>query len=217
MIPNRQADALNWMLPFSSGIQASPVTYMLQSADATKISSAVNTFASALSEATNPSTRTKGTIAAKDAAYATARQICGDYARVIKVDVRVSNQAKQDIGITPPKPGRTPQPPPDSAPSIAVIGATVGTHTLKYVGADGVEKIQKPRGVTNIEIYRVVADEPVTDENLAVFYSAYRRNPIGVIFDHAADGKVATYFARWADAKGQRGPWSLPTSMRVAA
>ena len=29
--------------------------------------------------------------------------------------------------------------------------------------------------------------------------------------------KIATYWGRWANSKGQVGPWSLPVSMTIAA
>jgi hypothetical protein len=38
-----------------------------------------------------------------------------------------------------------------------------------------------------------------------------------VDFTEDKDGKVATYYARWASVRGEVGPWSLPISMRIAA
>ena len=49
------------------------------------------------------------------------------------------------------------------------------------------------------------------------FYDAARRNPIASAFDHADDGKVATYFARWGGKRNEFGQWSLPVSMTIAA
>jgi hypothetical protein len=45
----------------------------------------------------------------------------------------------------------------------------------------------------------------------------YTRNPVVVAFEHRADGKKATYFARWKGSRGDVGPWSTPVSMRIAA
>ncbi len=60
-------------------------------------------------------------------------------------------------------------------------------------------------------------NEPVENVDETSFYFAFRKNPIASAFDHADDGKCATYFARWADAKGQVGPWSMPVNLRIAA
>jgi hypothetical protein len=51
----------------------------------------------------------------------------------------------------------------------------------------------------------------------AGFYGAFTKNPVAVGFAGTDDGKMATYFARWASPRGDVGPWSLPVSMRIAA
>ena len=45
----------------------------------------------------------------------------------------------------------------------------------------------------------------------------YTKNPIGVAFDEADNTKIATYWGRWANSKGQYGPWSSAVSMTIAA
>jgi hypothetical protein len=62
-----------------------------------------------------------------------------------------------------------------------------------------------------------VGTAPTIDPNTATFYGAVTRNPVPVAFNPADNGKQATYFARWADRKGQVGPWSLPVTMAIAA
>ena len=62
----------------------------------------------------------------------------------------------------------------------------------------------------------IAADE-VDDPEAATFYSCVARNPVGVEFTAADDGKTATYFARWANNSGEVGPWSQPVHMRIAA
>ena len=51
----------------------------------------------------------------------------------------------------------------------------------------------------------------------AQFYGKFTRNPIEVDFTEEQDGKVATYYARWASQRGDTGPWSVPVSFRIAA
>lgn len=45
----------------------------------------------------------------------------------------------------------------------------------------------------------------------------YTRGPITVRFEHDADCRKATYWARWVSRRGEFGPWSLPVSMSIAA
>ena len=176
---------------------------------------AVAAAEAAYDAATNPETRTRGSIADKNAAFNAAETLCGRFAMEIKYNNVISDGLKLNVGVTPPNPQRTPRPAPSTQPVISVVGATEGSQTLTF--RDSVTGRNKPPGVTNIQVYRVIAPEAVQDRAGAELYSAFSRNPIGVEFSEADDGKVATYFARWADAKGQVGPWSLPTSMRIAA
>ena len=68
-----------------------------------------------------------------------------------------------------------------------------------------------------MQLWVAVGTAATTDEDEAEFYGTFTKNPIPVGFSGADDGKVATYFARWANRKGDTGPWSLAVSMRIAA
>jgi hypothetical protein len=217
MFSGTDAHVLQKLQAFATGIAAAPAAYFVSAPDSTSITNAVNSFATALAAATTPPTRNVGSIAAKDNAKAAAVALCRQFAILIKYNAGISDQNKLDIGVKPPTTTRTPQPPPTVAPVIAILGATYGSHTVRYMDPDGGDSSRKPGTATNLQVYRAIADEPVTSESATTYYNAFRRNPIAVEFDHADDGKVATYFARWADAKGQVGPWSAPVSMRIAA
>jgi len=68
-----------------------------------------------------------------------------------------------------------------------------------------------------LQLFVAVGAEPSVDPAAAEFKGAFTKNPVAVGFVAGDDGKVATYFARWASRKGDVGPWSLPVSMRIAA
>jgi hypothetical protein len=58
---------------------------------------------------------------------------------------------------------------------------------------------------------------PAYDPKQAQFRGTVTRNSVHVGFEPSENGKVATYFARWAGRRGDVGPWSLPVFMRIAA
>src|SRR2546423_1097889 len=70
-LPSREEDLLTWAQNFSSLITATPTAYGLVAADATALAALVSAYASALTAATNPSTKTKATVATKDTARVT--------------------------------------------------------------------------------------------------------------------------------------------------
>jgi len=79
------------------------------------------------------------------------------------------------------------------------------------------DKKAKPFGAQTVELRVAVTEDGTSDVNLARTYGLFSKNPIGVAFEHADNQKTATYWARWANVRGQAGPWSIPVSMTIAA
>lgn len=206
-----------WLVNFRDQLQLDSAAYDVTSADVANVATVVDGFVDALAVVQTPNGRNPGTTAAKNDARQIAVQTCRQLAMLIKMNGGVTDQKKIDAGIRPVNHSRTPIPGPVDQAVIAVLFATFGAHTLRYLDPDGGESSRKPFGVTNLQIYRGIAEEAIADVDQTAFYHAFRKNPIPSAFDHVDDGKVATYFARWADAKGQVGPWSQPVSLRIAA
>jgi hypothetical protein len=57
----------------------------------------------------------------------------------------------------------------------------------------------------------------VTDPRRAQFLAFTGKTDFSCAFAPADHGKTATYFARWTNAKGDMGPWSLPLPVSIAA
>ncbi|MFG0329675.1 MAG: hypothetical protein ACF8PN_07235 [Phycisphaerales bacterium] len=219
-IPRADAAALAMLKAFADGIEANPALYMLTPPDAAAIRKAVDAFEAAYRVAKDERTRTKVAVAAKDDARRSAEQIVRQFAGIIKANAGVSDPAKIAIGIRPRGAGGggTPIGEITSSPLLRIIGATPGAHTLRYADANTPERSAKPFGAANLQLFCALTDDaPEADPPAARFIGAYTRNPIGVEHPHADDGKVATYYARWATRKGVAGPWSNGISMRVAA
>jgi hypothetical protein len=216
-IPTTDAGKLAWLKNFAGVIAAKPSVYQLSPGDAATIQAAVDEYEAALGDANDPSTRTPVNIALKDSARNSAVQLCRQYASVIKVNAGISDASKIALGTRPVNNGRTPIHVPASSPLLNILAATPGAQTLLYADANAPKKAAKPFGATQIQIFVAVGTSPITDPDDAEFYGAFTKNPIGVGFGPDDDGKVATYFARWASRRGDTGPWSLPVSMRVAA
>jgi hypothetical protein len=216
-IPSPDAQALDFMQTFASGIAASPATFNLVAADATAISNAVNLFATTYTAAINPATRTPVTVESKDQARSAAEAVVRQYAAQVKVDAGVTDANKISIGVRPVNPARTPIPAPATSPLLNIVEVTPGVQHLRFADSATPDSRAKPFGAAALQLFVAVGTAPATDPAAADFRGAYTRNPVEIPFAAADDGKVATYFARWASAKGDVGPWSLPVSMRIAA
>jgi hypothetical protein len=183
----------------------------------TTISNAANSFKNALTVTSDPATRTATTIAVKDDTRATAEALCRQYAINIKFNAGISDSNKIAIGVRPVNPNRSPINVPASSPLLNVVGATPGSQTVRYADTSTPDSGKKPFGAVQLQLFVAIGTTPTNDETTAQLYGQFTKNPVGVAFDPADDGKVATYFGRWVSRKGDVGPWSLPVSMRIAA
>lgn len=216
-IPPKDSDALTAMETFSDGISEDPQKYFCSQSDAENIALVVLSFRNALKTAVTPATRTPLACDLKDETRAIAEQTVRAFANLIRPNAGISNQDKLAIGVRPINKQRTPIYVPTSSPLLNVLGATPAAHTVRYADSNSPDRAAKPFGATSLQLYVAVGEAAVGTPDTADFYGAFTKNPIGVLFSYADDGKVATYFARWADRKGEVGPWSLPVAMRIAA
>lgn len=218
-IPAQDSAALAWMQVFAGGITANPSLYLLTAVDATAITAAVDLFATALAVVQDPAQNTVVTVAAKDDARTSAEQICRLYAALIKPNAGISDPDKLAIGVPPVNNDRTPINVPSTSPLLNVIASTPGSQTLRYSDTFTPDSGAKPFGADTLQLFVGVeaADVIVTNPEDADFYGAFTKNPIGVAFVAADNGKQATYYARWAGKNGEVGPWSAPATLAIAA
>ena len=207
----------DWMINFRDVLQANAGAYFVSAPEVIAISATIDDFVAKLAIVRAANGRTPSSTEAKNASRSQAVDACRTLAMQIKANAGISDALKIAAFIRPPNPTRTPMPSPSEMAVIVVLGGMLGSHTLRYVDPEGGESTAKPFGCTNLQIYRGIAADEIEDVAQTAFYDAVRKNPIASAFDHADDGKIATYFARWADAKGQVGPWSAPVSLRIAA
>lgn len=216
-IPRPDTLALAWMQNFSQKLSDFPGTYMVSPAEAAAISNAVAGFAAAMGDIADPDQKTKVAVAVKDEARNAAEQLCRKYAALIKPNDAISNPDKIAAGVRPINPSREPIPCPQTAPKINVVGATFGTHTLKYADSINDESGARPFGASELQLFVAIDDEPVTDWREARFYGKFTKNPVAVAFTPDDNSKTATYYARWAGSRGDVSPWSQPVYLAIAA
>jgi hypothetical protein len=205
------------MEAFAGGISANPSLYMLSPADAASIQNAVDSYAAAFALAKNPATATRVTVCDKDQARTATEQICRRFCSLIKFNAGVSDPDKLAIGVRPLNRGRRPINCPMTSPLVKIQAATPGRQTLFFSDSLSPDSRGKPFGAIHLQLFVAMGDTGSASPESARFYGTFTRNPISVQFTHEDDGKVASYFARWASRRNQVGPWSAPVSMRVAA
>lgn len=218
-IPARDADFNTWLLNFSTLLTASPTTYGLTAPDAVLVAAQQTAFAAALTAATDPATRTPVTVAAKDAARASAEFVVRPYAVQISLNPAVTNGNKTAIGVTVRTTTPTPVPAPVTPPAIELLMAQPLTQQLQIRPVGSVNKA-KPPGCIAIEIARSVGTMAATDPSQLAIIGQYGKTPLIQTFDSGDQGKIVTYAARYRTRSGpagvsQAGPWSALASFVV--
>jgi hypothetical protein len=213
-IPARDSFFAAWLLNFATLIAATPAAYGLTAPDAVVIGEQNTAFQAAYTAATDPSTRTKGTVAAKDVARAAAELIIRPYAVRISQNNAVTDEAKADVGVTIRKTVPTPIPAPVDAPNLGMQSLIPGQLTAAYnvVGQAGKAK---PEGAVGIELVQSIGTVFATDPSQCALVGTYTKSPLRVGYVPEDSGKKVTLFARFVTRSGpggkaQSGPWSLP-------
>lgn len=218
-LPVKDSDFAAWLLNFSTLLTASPATYGLAAPDAVAVAAQNTAFQAAYTAATDPSTRTAVTIAAKDAARASAEAVVRPFAVQISLNPAVDNADKVAIGVTVKSSTKTPIPAPVAVPSIELIKAQPLTQQLQIRQVGSTSKA-KPDGCISIEVARSVGTVAATDPEQLSIVGQYGKTPLIQTFDAADRGKICTYAVRYRTRSGpggvsQAGPWSALASFVV--
>jgi hypothetical protein len=113
---------LAWSADFSAAITLAPTSYGLVAGQATSYAALHTAFAAALATSTNPATRTRGTISAKNEARTSLTAEARELARVINAFPSITNQQRIDLGLHPRSGSITPIPAPTEPPVMEVRG-----------------------------------------------------------------------------------------------
>jgi len=216
-IPPKDAILVTWALNFAALITATPATYGLVAGDATTINGVVNAFSAAYTIAIDPPTRTKPTVAAKDAAKADMLAVVRPYAIQVRNNAGVSNMDKEDLGLNVPDLTPTPVPAPSTFPLLSFIGATPQSQTYRYADSNSPDLRAKPFGALACQMYVSVGVTAAVDPAQMDFKGNFTKNPTGLVFLAGDVGKIASVAARWVTRSGplgvaQVGPWSSISS-----
>jgi len=216
-LPSRDSELDNWLNNFSTLIAAAPATYGLSSGDGTALTTAFANWHAAFLAAVNPTTRTKGNVATKNQQRAIVLALVRGYAATIRINLAVSDALKIGLGLHVRDTVPSPVPAPATYPVLAISGMGRGLQDLRAADQNSLSKRARPMGTTGLLLFRAIGETPATEPAQAAFLGFVTRAAFQATFDAADHGKVATYFARWTNSKGEVGPWGPPASMPIAA
>ena len=199
---------------FAALIATDFADYGLTNSQATAFGTVNTALQSAWSEATEPTTRTRITIAAKNLALKNMRTQAILLAKIIYATPTVSDAQLLGLGLLP-RASRTPIPAPTTAP-VVEVGVVSGRLVNLRLHASDSERRGMEVGAKGANVYSYVGPTPPDDSRDYHFEGMTTRTITQVLFpDSVASGATVWLSARWVSARGQLGPASAPVAFTL--
>ncbi|MBP1640154.1 MAG: hypothetical protein H6Q17_1737 [Bacteroidetes bacterium] len=173
-------------------------------------------WSSAYLKASNKQNRTSADVQDKnDARYNYEKAIRSFLGEWITFNSHVTDADRERMGLTVRKETRTPVPVPATRPIATVDFSIRQQHTVAYVDEANGRSKAKPTGVHGCEIWVKVGGEAPKSASELSYKGTCTASPYTVSFDGDDTGKIAYYWIRWINNRGEHGPWSAPFSAMI--
>jgi len=208
-IPPKQADYDLWLANFAALTTGQPSLYGLTTGEAVIISNAYADWHAAFLLATNPGTKTKVTVAAKDVERVLSMDVVRPFAVQISLNAGVLASDKIDLGVNPRTSVPAPILPPNSSPDVSVQSAIPLTLYMRFRDPLTSPKVKaKPYGVTRCQLFGKLSAVPVYDPSELSWLKDATKSPFVVSFDAPSSGQRLFYAGRWVVRSGLASPFS---------
>ena len=215
-IPARDTQLATWGQVFADAINASPSTYGLSLTDAANIVTANNNFQAAYATATDPATRSRTSVAAKDSYKNAAVATFRGYYVIIQNDPGVTDDNKLAAGVKLKSQARHKILCPQTQPLVTILGAIPLQIQCRYQDPDHQSaRGRKAPGAVSVQFWAEVSATPTELVTNAHFIGDFTRNIVQLDFAPGDAGKTAVIWCRWQGKRGDTGPWSTAVKMTI--
>jgi hypothetical protein len=239
-IPNGETDFLQCAEKFAKTLAADPQRYFIQPGDVKLLTRRLNEFHVARRQIDDAGrTITPSAIEKKDARLRVER-LMRKLANLIRPNEEISTADKVALNIKPRARKQTKQKCPRRAPELTFVGFANENsldgrrHVLRFKDPLGAgtspatmvtiknlplfsRSRAKPEGAVRLELFfewvaagQEVPKHPAGLSGWPRYLRSYTRTPIEVEFPMPPTPMVIVYWARWADSRGNVGPFSQP-------
>jgi hypothetical protein len=198
----------SWTENFRLLISANPGVYGLGADDAVAIAAICATWSASLAIVHEPTTKTKPSVAAKDAAKKACLDLVRVYAQNIRRNAGVSNELKAALGLTLVDATPTPVPAPETCPLLEIVGATPLQLTMRFHDQNTPLSRAKPAGCKFLAIHAVTSATVINDPDTIPLLKLATKVRIALDFQTSDANKTAYICARYVTGRGLVGPWS---------
>jgi hypothetical protein len=212
-LPETDSGLLAWSVNFRTLIQANPNLYGLSAPIAAAYGLVSVAYEEALQTAVDPSTRTRPSVCAKNAARATLQQQSRLLAKLVE-GASVSDAHKAQLGLNV-RARRTPIPPPAFAPAISIVSTSGNTVRLKLRDLITTRR-GRPPGVDGAVLFSFVGASAPTSQADWRFETNTTKTTLAINFPSTVPPGARVWFtAFWFNPRAQRGPASMPIGTNI--
>jgi hypothetical protein len=228
-IPDGDREFRTMARSFAENIAKDPAKYTLDKHDAEMLCRAVEEFHAATTKAA-PATRNFVAVRAKREARKKCEQIVRRLGRIIRASDQISDADKLGVHIFPRDPRPTKRTVPQTAPMLYFRGVEndyglggTPVHVIAVQERPDIKGRKKPHGAVRVELFisYVPDGQPIPRHprdsmgGWPLYLRSYSTSPIKVSPPLPPVSMMVVYWARWADAKGNVGPFSATLVTRA--
>ena len=215
-IPKANAEYHVWQFNLIDILLTNATSWGIPEEVITALKAAQARWTAAFEKASNKQNRTAAdVITKKEAGDDFTREIRNTVQQWLVRNPKVTDADRVRMGINVRSTTHTPVPAPSTYPMGSVDFSRRLQHTISFYEQASAHSNAKPDGVTGCEIYLKVDGEAPKNVEEMNFQGTCSASPFVMKFDSAKAGKIAWYWLRWVNRKGEPGPWSMVVSAMI--
>ncbi len=214
-IPSSDAEFRLWAQNFSTYVAANFVALGLVLDDSDGLGAVVIDFANAHDALLAAKAAAQGAREVKDATRAIAVEQIRTLVRRLQASTIVSDEERQNLGITVRSTEREPLPAPLTRPIPVIDAGQRLRHIIRYTDEATPLSRARPVGAIGCEIGVKLGGPPPIDASELTVLALHPRSPFTTEYPGTRANTSAHYMLRWVGTRGDKGPWSSTLTATV--
>ena len=215
-IPTSDSDFNVWQSNTLNEISPNLTAWGIATSSFQQLQALQTKWSNAYLKASNKQNRTSADVQDKnDARYDYEKGYRSFVGEWLTYNSNVTDADRERMGLTVRSDSRTPVPVPSTRP-VGILDFSIRLqHTVAYADEANGRSKAKPAGVHGCEIWvKVGGDAPKSASELS-YKGICTASPFTVNYSGDDAGKIACYWIRWVNTRGEYGPWSAPFSAMI--
>ena len=216
-VPAADAEFNVWQAGVVTDAQTNAEKWGINADDLTKLVSIKGEWDTAWGKAGNRNNRLPSDVQAKNDARKKYEKALRDFVgQWLSKNPRVTDADRTQMGLTVKNGSHSPVVTPETSPVVSVDFSTRLQHSVYFADEATPQSKAKPEGVHGCEVWMKTGGSAPVSEAELLYKGVCTRSPFTINFPATDVAKMAYYWLRWVNSKGETGPWSSQASAIVA-